>query len=60
MKVVTDVPENYRPMLKRSQLLISIPDAGIDSLNAVISILGEVSFQLRALLLKQKFLHCRD
>jgi multidrug efflux pump subunit AcrA (membrane-fusion protein) len=42
MKIVTDVPENYQTHVKKgSQLLISIPDAGIDSLNAVISILGE-------------------
>lgn len=41
MKVVTDVPENYQTHVKKgSQLLISIPDAGIDSLNAVISVLG--------------------
>src|SRR6187399_196951 len=42
MKVVTDVPENYQTHVKKgSQLLISIPDAGIDSLNAVISVLGQ-------------------
>ena len=41
MKVVTEVPENYQARVKRgSQLKISIPDAGIDSLNATISILG--------------------
>lgn len=41
MKVVTDVPENYQTRVKKgAQLMISIPDAGIDSLNAVISILG--------------------
>ena len=41
MKVVTEVPENYQTHVKKgSQLLISIPDAGIDTLNAVINILG--------------------
>ena len=41
MKVVTDVPENYQTHVKKgSQLLISIPDAGIDTLNAVINVLG--------------------
>ena len=41
MKVVTEVPENYQTRVKKgSQLKISIPDAGIDSLNATISILG--------------------
>ena len=41
LKVVTDVPENYQTRVKKgSQLKISIPDAGIDSLNAVISVLG--------------------
>jgi RND family efflux transporter MFP subunit len=41
MKVVTEVPENYQSRVKKgSQLKISIPDAGIDSLNAVISIMG--------------------
>ncbi len=41
MKVVTEVPENYQPRVKKgSQLKISIPDAGIDSLNATISIMG--------------------
>jgi len=41
MKVVTEVPENYQTRVKKgSQLKISIPDAGIDSLNASISILG--------------------
>ena len=41
MKVVTDVPENYQTRVKKgSQLTISIPDAGIDSLHAVISIMG--------------------
>ena len=41
MKVVTDVPENYQTHVKKgSQVKISIPDAGIDSLNATISVLG--------------------
>lgn len=41
MKVVTEVPENYQTKVKKgSQLIISIPDAGIDSLNATISVLG--------------------
>ncbi len=41
MKVVTDVPENYQTRVKKGSLVkISIPDAGIDSLNATISILG--------------------
>ena len=41
MKVVTEVPENYQTKVKKgSQLIISIPDAGIDSLNATISVIG--------------------
>jgi membrane fusion protein (multidrug efflux system) len=41
MKVVTEVPENYQTRVKKgSQLKISIPDAGIDSLDATISVLG--------------------
>ena len=41
LKVVTDVPENYQTRVKKgSQLKISIPDAGIDSLNGVISVVG--------------------
>ena len=41
MKVVTEVPENYQTKVKKgSQLVISIPDAGIDSLNATINVLG--------------------
>lgn len=41
MKVVTEVPENYQTHVKKgSQLLISIPDAGIDTLNATINVLG--------------------
>jgi membrane fusion protein (multidrug efflux system) len=41
MKVVTEVPENYQSRVKKgSQLIISIPDAGVDSLNSVISIMG--------------------
>ena len=41
MKVVTEVPENYQTKVQKgSQLIISIPDAGIDSLNATISVVG--------------------
>ena len=41
MKVVTEVPENYQEKVKKgSQVLISIPDAGIDSLNATINVIG--------------------
>jgi len=41
MKVVTEVPENYQPRVKKgSQVKISIPDANIDSLNATITVLG--------------------
>ena len=41
LKVVTEVPENYQTRVKKgSQLKISIPDAGIDSLNTFISIVG--------------------
>ena len=41
MKVVTEVPENYQEKVKKgSQVLISIPDAGIDSLKATINVLG--------------------
>lgn len=41
MKVVTEVPENYQTRVKKgSQLKISIPDAGIDSLDAVINLTG--------------------
>jgi RND family efflux transporter MFP subunit len=41
MKVVTDVPENYQSRVKKgSQLVVSIPDAGVDSLHTVISTLG--------------------
>lgn len=41
MKVVTDVPENYQTHVKKgTQVMISIPDAGIDSLKATISVLG--------------------
>jgi membrane fusion protein, multidrug efflux system len=41
LKVITEVPENYQPRVKKgSQLKISIPDAGVDSLNAVISVMG--------------------
>ena len=41
MKVVTEVPENYQTKVaKGSQLVIAIPDAGIDSLHATISVIG--------------------
>ena len=41
MKVVTEVPENYQTKVRKgSQLIITIPDAGIDSLNATISVIG--------------------
>jgi membrane fusion protein (multidrug efflux system) len=40
-KIVTDVPENYQTRVKKgSQILVSIPDAGIDSLTAVIGVVG--------------------
>ena len=41
MKVVTEVPENYQGRVKKgSQLKISIPDAGIQNVDAVISVTG--------------------
>ena len=41
MKVVTEVPENYQERVKKgSQLKISIPDAGIKDVDAVISVTG--------------------
>lgn len=41
MKVVTEVPENYQTKVRKgSQIMIAIPDAGIDSLNATISVIG--------------------
>lgn len=41
MKVVTEVPENYQVRVKKgSQLKVSVPDAGIESFDAVISVLG--------------------
>jgi len=41
MKVVTEVPENYQERVKKgSQLKISIPDAGIQNVDAVISVTG--------------------
>jgi membrane fusion protein (multidrug efflux system) len=41
MKVVTEVPENYQERVKKgSQLKISIPDAGIENIDAVISVTG--------------------
>jgi len=41
MKVVTEVPENYQARVKKgSQVKISIPDAGIDSLTSTISVVG--------------------
>lgn len=41
MKVITEVPENYQVRVKKgSQIKVSIPDAGIESFDAVISVLG--------------------
>ena len=41
MKVITEVPENYQTRVKKgSELLVSVPDAGIDSLKTVISVTG--------------------
>lgn len=41
MKVITEVPENYQVRVKKgSQLKVSVPDAGIESFDAVISVLG--------------------
>ena len=41
MKVVTEVPENYQTRVRKgTQIKISIPDAGIDSLNSVINVMG--------------------
>ena len=41
MKVVTEVPENYQERVKKgSQLKISIPDAGLQDIDAVISVTG--------------------
>lgn len=41
LKVITEVPENYQTRVKKgSQVKITVPDAGIDSLNSVISVLG--------------------
>ena len=41
LKIVTDVPENYQKRVKKGSILkISIPDAGIDNLHAVISVLS--------------------
>lgn len=41
MKVVTEVPENYQTRVKKgSQILVSVPDAGIDSIHAVINLTG--------------------
>lgn len=41
MKVVTEVPENYQTRVRKgSKLKISIPDAGIDSLDAEINVAG--------------------
>ena len=41
MKIVTEVPENYQTRVKKgSQLKVSIPDAGIDSLDATITVVG--------------------
>lgn len=41
MKVVTDVPENYQTRVRKgAKLNIHIPDAGIDSLDATITVVG--------------------
>ena len=41
MKIVTEVPENYQTRVRKgSQIKVSIPDAGIDSLNATINVIG--------------------
>lgn len=41
MKVITEVPENYQTRVKKgSQILVSVPDAGIDGISSVISVLG--------------------
>lgn len=41
MKVITEVPENYQTRVKKgSQILVSVPDAGIEGINSVISVLG--------------------
>jgi len=41
MKIVTEVPENYQTRVKKgSQIKVSIPDAGIDSLDATINVIG--------------------
>jgi multidrug efflux pump subunit AcrA (membrane-fusion protein) len=41
MKVITEVPENYQVRVKKgSQIKVSVPDAGIESFDAVISVLG--------------------
>jgi RND family efflux transporter MFP subunit len=41
MKVVTEVPENYQEKVKKgSQIVVSIPDAGISNINATISVVG--------------------
>ena len=41
MKIVTEIPENYQTRVnKGTQLIISIPDAGIDSINSVINVMG--------------------
>ena len=61
MKVVTEVPENYQERVKKgSQLKISIPDAGIQNVDAVISVTGaSIASTTRAFLRKQKFNHIR-
>lgn len=41
MKVITEVPENYQTRVKKgSQLLVSVPDAGIDSIHTTINLTG--------------------
>ena len=40
-KIVTDVPENYQTRVRKgSPIIVSIPDAGIDSMKTVISVAG--------------------
>lgn len=62
MKVVTDVPENYQTRVKKgSQLIISIPDAGVDSLRTVITVLGaSISGSSRAFFTEAKIPSNRD
>ena len=56
MKVITEVPENYQERVKKgSQLKISIPDAGIQNVDAVISVTGaSIASTTRAFLTEAK------